>query len=89
MGKGERIAELSLNAEGRADEGRLLHPALLDIATGWAMELINGYRSTKLWVPVSYTSVQVFHPLPDRIVSWVRSSGQNSNDHETASIDIT
>ena len=89
LGKGEGIADLSLNAEGRADEGWLLHPALLDIATGWAMELIDGYRSTKLWVPVSYASVQVFHPLPDRIVSWVRSSEKNSNDHETASFDIT
>ena len=88
-GQGEGIADLSLNPVSKADEGWLLHPALLDIATGWAMELIDGYRSDALWVPVSYGSVRVLHPLPDRVVSWVRSSGQNSNDQKTARFDIS
>jgi acyl transferase domain-containing protein/thioesterase domain-containing protein/acyl carrier protein len=88
-GQDEGIADLSLNAASCEDERWLLHPALLDIATGWAMELIEGYQSNKLWVPVSYASVRVFHPLPDRIVSWVRSSGRNSRDQETASFDVS
>ncbi len=88
-GQGEGIADLSLNATARNDEGWHFHPALLDIATGWAMELIDGYRADKLWVPVSYDLVQVYHRLPERIVSWVRSSASNRNDDETASFDIT
>ncbi|MGJ8603513.1 MAG: SDR family NAD(P)-dependent oxidoreductase [Marivita sp.] len=88
-GQGEGIADLSLNSAARNDEGWHFHPALLDIATGWAMELIEGYRADKLWVPVSYDSVRVYHRLPDRIISWVRSAGSNRNEDETASFDIT
>jgi acyl transferase domain-containing protein/thioesterase domain-containing protein/acyl carrier protein len=88
-GKGEAIADLSLSYAAQEDEGWHFHPALLDIATGWAMELIEGYRADNLWVPVSYDSVRVFHRLPDRVVSWVRSASSNRNADETASFDIT
>ena len=88
-GQGEGIADLSLGPAARDDAEWHFHPALLDIATGWAMELIEGYRAEKLWVPVSYDSVRVFHRLPERIVSWVRSSSRNRNADATASFDIT
>ena len=88
-GRGEGIADLSLNASALDDKDWHFHPGLLDIATGWAMELIDGYRADKLWVPVSYDTVRVYHRLPERIVSWVRSSGSNRNADETASFDIT
>ena len=89
FGDREGIADLSLNAAIPADRDWHFHPALLDIATGWAMELIEDYRADKLWVPVSYDTVRVYHRLPNRIVSWVRSSGTNRNADETASFDIT
>ncbi|SHH65067.1 type I polyketide synthase [Marivita hallyeonensis] len=89
FGDGEGIAELSLNAAAKDDDGWHFHPALLDIATGWAMELIEGYRADRLWVPVSYADVRVFHRLPERVISWVRSASANRNDDETASFDIT
>jgi acyl transferase domain-containing protein/thioesterase domain-containing protein/acyl carrier protein len=88
-GQGEGIADLSLGPEGQSDEGWQIHPALLDIATGWAMDLIDGYRAENLWVPVSYDSVKVYHRVSDRIVSWVRSSGRNRNEDDTACFDIT
>ncbi|MFP7674732.1 SDR family NAD(P)-dependent oxidoreductase [Marivita sp. S0852] len=88
-GQGEGIADLSVNSETQDAADWHFHPALLDIATGWAMGLIDGYRSERLWVPVSYASVRVFHRLPERIVSWVRSSDANRNDDATASFDIT
>ncbi|MCR8549104.1 SDR family NAD(P)-dependent oxidoreductase [Salipiger sp. P9] len=88
LGQGEGIADLSLAASARAD-GCLLHPALMDIATGWAMELIEGYQPTHLWVPVSYSRVRVHAPLTDHVVSWVRNAAQNRADAETASFDIT
>jgi acyl transferase domain-containing protein/thioesterase domain-containing protein/acyl carrier protein len=88
-GIGEGIADLSLNPTAKGDEGWHFHPALLDIATGWAMELIDGYKADRLWVPVSYATVRMFHRLPERIISWVRSSDTNRNIDETASFDIT
>lgn len=88
-GTREGIADLSLASAMQDEEPLHLHPGLLDIATGWAMELIDGYTGDELWVPVSYDRVHVYHPLPDRIVSWVRSSGPNRNADETASFDIT
>ena len=58
-GDREGIADLSLNAVAQEDRRWHFHPGLLDIATGWAMELIDGYRADRLWVPVSYDRVHV------------------------------
>ncbi len=66
-----------------------MHPALLDLATGWAMGLIEGYKPDHLWVPVSYASVQVFRPLPAEVLSHVRSAGANSAARPVAVFDIT
>lgn len=73
-GEGEGIARLSLPAAFRADldQGYVLHPALMDLATGWAMELIPGYQGRALWVPVSYGNVRVYSALPAQIVSHIR-----------------
>ncbi|MBP0484330.1 type I polyketide synthase [Sagittula salina] len=88
LGQGEGLADLSLGPEAR-DDNCLLHPALMDIATGWAMDLIEGYQPTHLWVPVRYASVRVHGPLPDRIVSWVRNASDNHASRETAVFDVT
>ncbi|MFD1481256.1 type I polyketide synthase [Paracoccus nototheniae] len=72
----EGLAELSLSKDGLADleQGYLLHPALMDIATGWAMSLIDGYDRAQLWVPLSYRALSVHAPLGAAIVSHVRLS---------------
>ncbi len=89
-GRGEGIAHLSLPAAFRAeDKAWLLHPALMDLATGWAMGLIDGYQPDHLWVPVSYARVRVFGPLPADIVSHVRNAADNRATNPTASFDIT
>ena len=91
LGTGEGLAELALPevAEGDTEAGYRLHPGLMDLATGWAMELIEGYTSTHLWVPVSYRSVRVYRDLPPRVLSWVRNAGKNRADGEIASFDVT
>lgn len=74
LGPSEGFAELSLAEayEGDIDlDGYLLHPGLLDLSTGWAMDLIEGYRAETLWVPVSYGRVQIQKPLPSKVLSWV------------------
>ncbi len=88
LGDGEGIARLSLPAEALGD-GCQLHPALLDISTGWAMDLIAGYQPTHLWVPVRYASVRVHGPLPTEVISWVRNASDNRADAETANFDVT
>ena len=91
LGDGEGLARLRLPAAAAADpdEGYLLHPGLMDLATGWAMKLIRGYASQHLWVPVSYRSVKVHAPLPAEVVSWVRNAGDNDSDGDIASFDVT
>ena len=90
IGGSEGLARLAL-PQAFAGEVKdwLLHPALMDLATGWAMELIAGYRPDHLWVPVSYARIRVLRPLPAEIVSWVRNAGKNQASDATASFDVT
>ncbi|MFN3685732.1 type I polyketide synthase [Salinarimonas sp.] len=81
LGDREGIAELALPDGARADlaAGFRLHPALLDIATGWAMALVPGYDPARLYVPLSYDAIRVHAPLPERIVSVVRLRGRDAD----------
>lgn len=90
-GNGEGFARLSLPEAFRADlgAGYLLHPALLDLATGWAMGLIEGYDAASLWVPVSYRRVRVRGPLPAEVFSWVRGGADAAGDGPFATFDVT
>jgi acyl transferase domain-containing protein/thioesterase domain-containing protein/acyl carrier protein len=90
-GEGEGIARLALPAafHGDLNDGYLLHPALLDLATGWAMNLIDGYAPDHLWVPVSYREVRVHRPLPAELWSWVRNAQDNRADAPFAVFDVT
>jgi acyl transferase domain-containing protein/thioesterase domain-containing protein len=90
-GKDEGLARLQLPAafEGDLASGYLLHPALLDLATGWAMRLIAGYQPDHLWVPVSYRAVRVHRALPAAIWSWVRNAQDNRADAPFAVFDVT
>jgi len=87
-GDGEGLAHLALPPAAAQDDWPL-HPALMDLATGWAMELIAGYEPDHLWVPVAYQSVRVYAPLPGRVVSWAQSAPGNRASGETATFDVT
>ncbi|GGX48642.1 hypothetical protein GCM10007385_15830 [Tateyamaria omphalii] len=89
-GQDEGIAELTLPSAFRSDlnAGVEVHPAILDLATGWAMELVPGYDPSHLWVPVSYGSVAIHGPLPATIRSWVRISSEDCGDG-SAAFDVT
>ncbi|MBR9650563.1 type I polyketide synthase [Thalassovita aquimarina] len=89
-GVNEGIARLALPLQFRGDLNTYtLHPGLLDIATGWAMELIDGYAAAQLWVPVSYHRLSVFAPLQGEVISWVRNAGENTDAGPMATFDIT
>lgn len=90
-GKDEALAKLALPEAFHSDlEDFALHPGLLDIATGCAMDLITGYNeaTSVLWVPVNYGAVRIFKSLPAEIYSWIRNHSDNHVDNETASFDI-
>lgn len=91
-GTGEALGFLSLDDSFSNDlEDFKVHPALLDIATGFAMDLIPGYGSgstTHLWVPVSYEQFHISRPLTQEIFSWVRRS-DNGNSEDFASFDVS
>lgn len=91
LGDGEGLASLSLPETVRGDlaGGWILHPALMDIATGWAMELIEGWSPQTPWVPMSYGRLIVRAPLPAKVVSWVRNADRNHAEDGFARFDIT
>ncbi|MEO6186012.1 MAG: SDR family NAD(P)-dependent oxidoreductase, partial [Steroidobacteraceae bacterium] len=77
LGQREALAKLNLAPDFQQDlETYPLHPGLLDVATGCAMDLIPGYQQqdvpTHLWVPVGYDSFQCHAPLTAALVSWIR-----------------
>ncbi|MFW6085618.1 MAG: SDR family NAD(P)-dependent oxidoreductase [Myxococcota bacterium] len=89
-GAGEALAHLRLPSryEGDLTTGYRLHPALLDLATGFAMELIEGYDADRLWIPVSYGTVRVHARLPEELRSWVRVRDGGSNDAAFVAFDV-
>ncbi|MBZ0124108.1 MAG: polyketide synthase dehydratase domain-containing protein, partial [Roseovarius sp.] len=90
VGQAEGLARLALpdSARGDMDAGFVLHPAMLDLATGWAMELIGGYVPDRLWVPVGYGRVQVWQVMPAEIISHVRLRPETDGGAGVAAFDV-
>jgi thioesterase domain-containing protein/acyl carrier protein len=81
FGDGEALAYLELPPEF-ADDVRqyTIHPALMDLATGFALPLVENYESmTDLFVPFSYKSVRAYAPVPAKIYSYARFNHAESN----------
>jgi len=84
---GALLARLALAPEFAHElEEWPLHPGLLDLATGFAMDLVPDYRPEDgLWVPVSYERVVVHAPLPAEVWSLARpAAGAGRHDGEFA-----
>ncbi|MGC1494686.1 MAG: beta-ketoacyl synthase N-terminal-like domain-containing protein [Sulfitobacter sp.] len=82
MAAREGLATLALpqDVQGDLKAGHVLHAGLMDLATGWAIELVPGYGAQNLWVPVSYGSLRIYGSLPAQITSWVRLSEGQTGD---------
>ncbi|SDF31356.1 type I polyketide synthase [Limimaricola pyoseonensis] len=76
-----------LEADATAAPGMALHPGLLDIATGWALDLVPGHAPDRLWVPTGYDRVRVYAPLAGEILSHVRLS--EAQEEGRARFDVT
>jgi acyl transferase domain-containing protein/thioesterase domain-containing protein/acyl carrier protein len=69
-----------------------VHPGLLDIASGCAMDLIPGYREQEtpenLWVPLGYARFTAYASLPAECHSWIRVAPDGSAATGFASFDV-
>ena len=89
FGDGFAVADLSLQTEFSGDVDEFgLHPALVDLGTGFAMDLIPGYTGDQLWVPVDYRRIRILGPLPSSIVSMVSLRPGGSESTGFASFDV-
>jgi acyl transferase domain-containing protein/acyl carrier protein len=86
----EGVAQLALDPAFAAETGQwMVHPALMDIATGWAMALIKGWTPDTLWVPMGYGAIRLYRQLPAEVTSHIRNAGENSDALGLAQFDIT
>ena len=94
LGSREGLAHLVLSPEISDDlSSNGLHPALLDIATGCAMDLIPGYSDPDveqaLWAPISYRALRFHAPLEAELWSWIRLVSTGSATSDFAAFDVT
>ena len=91
LGRDEALSLLELPSEFASEvDTYLLHPALLDMATGSAMFLIDDNHDAKyLYVPVSYGSITLFGNLPAICYAYARAKSGDSIDSPLATFDIS
>ena len=80
-GRREALMELALDPKFASDlEHYLLHPSMLDIATGGAQRLIPGFDpQADFYVPVVYGRLRLFDRMPLRIYSHIRLRPESGN----------
>ncbi len=91
IGEREALAELQLGQNFSADiETWPVHPALLDLATGSALYLIQGYEESEaLYLPLSYKRITLYRPLPSRFYSHIRCRQEHTTQREIATFSFT
>jgi acyl transferase domain-containing protein/thioesterase domain-containing protein/acyl carrier protein len=89
FGEGEAVVCLTLPEAFAAELADFpLHPALLDMATGGAQPLLDGFdRENDFYVPFGYGRFTAFAPLTARLFSHVRRRPSESKD--VAIFDVT
>ena len=90
IGDREGLAEIELDARFAAEcPSFQFHPAMLDLAAGCALYLIDGYESLNdLYLPISYKKLCSYRSLPAKFFSHVRSRQENRAQGDLASFDI-
>jgi acyl transferase domain-containing protein len=91
IGEREALAELQLGQNFSADiETWPVHPALLDLATGSALYLIQGYEESEaIYLPLSYKRITLYRPLPARFYSHIRCRQEHTTQREIATFSFT
>ncbi|WP_442509745.1 type I polyketide synthase [Novipirellula sp. SH528] len=87
---GQAYASLSIPSEFRDDlKIHPLHPALLDMATGFGLPLSDDYHDDSgLYVPIGYSAVNVYGSLPEKVRSYITLSDSRPSGTDVISLDI-
>ena len=91
IGEREALAELQLGRDFSADIGTWpVHPALLDLATGSALYLIQDYEGSEaLYLPLSYKRITLYRPLPPHFYSHIRCRHEHTTQSEIVTFSFT
>jgi acyl transferase domain-containing protein/NAD(P)-dependent dehydrogenase (short-subunit alcohol dehydrogenase family)/acyl carrier protein len=88
-GDGIAMAWLALDPAFAADLDTIgLHPALVDLGTGFAMDLIEGYTGEALWVPLDYRSIRVFGRFAGPVVAVATVNAGSTEASGFATFDV-
>jgi thioesterase domain-containing protein/NAD(P)-dependent dehydrogenase (short-subunit alcohol dehydrogenase family)/aryl carrier-like protein len=90
FGEGEALAYLEMPEQFRDDMKTFqLHPALMDLATSFALPLLDGYDDSEaFFVPFTYQQVRVYKPLPAKVYSHARLMTDGSRQTEMPVFDV-
>ena len=84
IGKNEALAEVELPGEFSGDlDTFILHPSLMDAATGFVQIADNGF-----YLPMSYGKVRIRRPLQRRIYSYIELKDPAFSGRETIACDV-
>jgi acyl transferase domain-containing protein/NAD(P)-dependent dehydrogenase (short-subunit alcohol dehydrogenase family) len=87
LGDNEALATLELPAAHQADlEAFQVHPALLDVATAFAIQFASKGAS---YLPFAYNRMRISRPFTPRIFSYVRFQPAQSATEDYLSFDVT
>jgi acyl transferase domain-containing protein/thioesterase domain-containing protein len=91
IGRHEGLAEVELDERFSSDlPDFMMHPALLDLATGASLYLTAKYdQSDDLFLPISYHRIRVYRPLPARLFSHIRNQKTDGTRREVETFDLT
>ena len=88
-GDREAIATLELDPVFESErDAYALHPALLDMATGFGLPLLPEYGETDFYVPMSYGAFRSHRPLPRRLISHMRLRDASTPEVVTFDVDL-
>ncbi len=90
FGKKEAMVEIEVQEEFVAElNDYVLHPAIMDMATGTAQSLNNDYDPVKdLYIPISYSHITVYKKLCQKMYSHVVYSADEGQGSQTSIFDV-
>jgi len=90
FGKKEAMVEIEVQDEFANElNDYVLHPAIMDMATGTAQSLNHDYDPVKdLYIPISYSHITVYKKLCKKMYSHVVYSADDGQGSETSIFDV-
>lgn len=90
FGKKEALVEIGVPDEFVNElDNYVLHPAVMDMATGTAQSLNPDYDAEKdLYIPISYTKIKVYKPLKQKMYSHVIYGAGEGEGSQTSIFDV-